>query len=56
MLRQGLGLWLAVAVAIATAAGVGQASGARWDVTLHVAPAAIELAATTDHVRVSLHL
>jgi hypothetical protein len=56
MRRQGLGLWLAVAVANATATGATQASGARWEVTLRLAPAESELAATTDHVRVSLHL
>jgi hypothetical protein len=56
MRRGRLGLWLAVAVAIASAVGGASASGARWEVTLRLAPTEVELAAASEHVRIELKL
>lgn len=57
MRQRRLGVWLAVVVAITTALGVGShASGVRWEVTLEVAPAGVELAAATEHARIALKL
>ena len=57
-MRQGrLGVWLAVALAIFSAVGgAGAASRARLEITFHLAPAGIELAATTEHARLAVKI
>jgi hypothetical protein len=57
MMRKGrLGLWLVVALTISALGSASAASRARWEVTVHVAPAGIELAATTEHARFAVKL
>ncbi len=50
-----LGMWLAVVVAVASVLGAGSwASEMRWEVSVQLASAGVELAATSEHARIAV--